>query len=217
MIGSVFQIHTDKGPRYFVVLPNGIAQVNATTAAALRATQSHGLVAPPAVVPSLVVTIPERVYDSPLPDEQLKLLDRPQEPVLCWTWERGAGDQSPKTTVLAGRHLPIQPSQMNTGIKQIQGTATVYTDGGKFIALQSPDPRYHESMYYIDPEGVRYGIPDADSAKALGLGSPKTAPWEIVRLLVDGPVLSKDAALLEHDTLPADPNPESAGRNPGAP
>ena len=26
-------------------------------------------------------------------------------------------------------------------------------------------------------------------------------------LLVDGPVLSKQAALLEHDTLPADPNP----------
>lgn len=37
VIGSVFQIHTDKGPQYYVVLPDGIAQVNATTAAALRA------------------------------------------------------------------------------------------------------------------------------------------------------------------------------------
>lgn len=62
MIGSVFQIHTDKGPQYYVVLPDGIAQVNATTAAALRATQAHGLVAPPAMVPSLVVRIAERVY-----------------------------------------------------------------------------------------------------------------------------------------------------------
>lgn len=34
VIGSVFQIHTDKGPQYYVVLPDGIAQVNATTAAA---------------------------------------------------------------------------------------------------------------------------------------------------------------------------------------
>jgi type VII secretion protein EccB len=218
VIGSVFQIHTDKGPRYYVVLPDGIAQVNATTAAALRATQSHGLVAPPAVVPSLVVRIPERVYSSPLPDEPLKIMSRPDEPTLCWMWQRGAGDVSPKTTVLSGRHLPIQPSAMNTGIKQIQGTATVYIDGGKFVQLQSPDPRYGESMYYVDPEGVRYGVPNADSAKALGLSSPKTAPWEIVRLLVDGPVLSKDAALLEHETLPADPSPRKVpAGTPGAP
>ncbi|MCV7076242.1 type VII secretion protein EccB [Mycobacterium szulgai] len=219
VIGSVFQIHSDKGPQYYVVLPDGIAQVNSTTAQALRATQSHGLVAPPAVVPSLVVRIPERVYGSPLPDEPLKLTSRPDEPVLCWNWERAAGDQAPKTTVLTGRHLPIPPSSMNAGIKQIQGTATVYIDGGKFVQLQSPDPRYGESMYYIDPEGVRYGVPNADSAKALGLSSPKTAPWEVIRLLVDGPVLSKEAALLEHETLPADPSPRKlpAGATPGAP
>ncbi|CFS35047.1 ESX-1 secretion system protein EccB1 [Mycobacterium tuberculosis] len=109
--------------------------------------------------------------------------------------------------MLSGRHLPISPSAMNMGIKQIHGTATVYLDGGKFVALQSPDPRYTESMYYIDPQGVRYGVPNAETAKSLGLSSPQNAPWEIVRLLVDGPVLSKDAALLEHDTLPADPSP----------
>lgn len=207
VIGSVFQIHTDDGPQYYVVLPDGIAQVNDTTAEALRATQSHGLVAPPSVVPSLAIRLPERVYSSPLPDQTIKILSRPEEPTLCWEWERRPGDQSPQTHVLSGRHLPIQPSQMNTGIKQIHGTTTIYTDGGQFIALQSLDPRYGESLYYIDPQGVRYGIADQETAKALGLGSPKTAPWEVVRLLVDGPVLSKNAALLEHDTLPADPSP----------
>ncbi|QNI09140.1 type VII secretion protein EccB [Mycobacterium kubicae] len=218
VIGSVFQLRTVNGPRYYVVLSDGIAQVNATTAAALRATQSHGLVEPPAIVPSLAVRIPERVYPSPLPSEPLKIMSRPEEPTLCWMWERGAGDQAPKTTVLSGRHLPIAPASMHTGIKQINGAATVYLDGGKFVQLQSPDPRYGESMYYIDPEGVRYGVPNADAAKALGLGSPKTAPWEVIRLLVDGPVLSKDAALLEHETLPADPNPRKVpAGTPGAP
>jgi type VII secretion protein EccB len=218
VIGSVFQVHSDKVPQHFVVLPDGIAQVNLPTAAALRATQSHGLVAPPMVMSSLVVRIPEKVYASPLPNDPLKVVARPDEPTVCWTWERGPGDQSAKTTVLTGRHLPITPAAMSAGIKQIHGTATVYIDGGKFIALQSPDPRYGESMYYVDPEGVRYGVRDQDTAKALGLSSPKTAPWEIVRLLVDGPVLSKDAALLEHDTLPADPSPRKiAGGTPGAP
>jgi len=215
VIGSVFQVHAASGPRYFVVLADGVAPVNANTAAALRATQSHGLLAPPAVDPSLAVRIPELVYMSPLPDEPIKIVSRPQDPTLCWTWERKQGDQGAKTSVLTGRHLPIPPSALTTGIKQIQGTATVYIDGGKYVHIQSPDPRYGESLYYIDPQGVRYGLPDAETAGVLGLTSPKPAPWEIIRHLVDGPVLSKEAALLEHDTLPADPSPRKAA--PGAP
>ncbi|HTQ21544.1 type VII secretion protein EccB [Mycobacterium sp.] len=217
VVGSVFQVHSVRGPHYYVVLQDGIALVNTTTAAALRATQSHGLIAPPAVLSSEVVKIPERSYISPLPEEALQILSRPDEPTVCWSWERRAGDQTPKTQVLSGRHLPIPPSLMNSGIKQIRGTATVFIDGGKYLSLQSPDPRYGESLYYVDPQGVRYGVPDAETAKALGLSSPKTAPWEVVRLLVEGPVLSRDAALLEHDTLPADPSPRKApAGTPGA-
>lgn len=101
MIGSVFQIHTDKGPQYYVVLPDGIAQVNATTAAALRATQAHGLVAPPAMVPSLVVRIAERVYPSPLPDEPLKIVSRPQIPRCA-----GHGNAAPATSRRSQRCCP---------------------------------------------------------------------------------------------------------------
>ncbi len=207
LIGSVFQTQSESGPQKFVVLPDGVARVNATTSAALRATNSFGLITPPTIESSLVAKIPERVYASPLPDEPLTILARQDAPTLCWSWEREAGDQSPKTAVLSGRHLPIPPSAMNTGIKQIDGAATVFTDGGKFVQLQSPDPKHGEALYYIDPQGVRYGLPDQETAKTLGLTSPKKAPWEIVRLLVDGPVLSKQAALLEHDTLPPDPKP----------
>jgi type VII secretion protein EccB len=215
VIGSVFQVQTVFGGQYFVVLPDAVAHVNANTASALRAAESYGLVAIPSVVKSQVVRIPERDYPSPLPDEPIKIVSRPNEPALCWTWERKTGEQSPKTTVVTGSHLPIAVSAMSQGIKQIQGTATVYTDGGKYVQLQSPDPRYGESLYYVDPQGVRYGLPDQQTAGALGLTSPKPAPWEIVRLLVDGPVLSKEAALLEHDTLPADPSPRKVA--PGAP
>jgi type VII secretion protein EccB len=219
VIGSVFQVHSTSGPRYFVVLSQGVAPVNANTAAALRATQSHGLLAPPAVDPSVAVKIPELLYDSPLPDDPIKIVSRPQDPTLCWTWERKPGDQAAKTSVLTGRHLPIPTSALTTGIKQIQGTATVYIDGGKYVHIQSPDPRYGESLYYVDPQGVRYGLPDQQTASALGLPSAKPAPWEIIRLLVDGPVLTKGAALLEHDTLPADPSPRKApdAGTPGAP
>lgn len=211
VIGSVFKTVTDGrarvGDQYFVVLPRGVAKVNGTTAAALRATNSYGLLSPPAIEPSAVARIVEQTYDSPLPGTAMDVLSRQEIPTLCWAWQREPGDQGAKTAVIAGRRLPLPASALNTGINQIGGDATVYIAGGQFIGLQSPDPRYVESLYYVDPQGVRYGIPNAETASKLGLISPKTAPWQLVSLLIDGPVLSTEAALLEHDTLPADPNP----------
>ena len=218
VIGAVFKALTEDGEQNFVVLPDGVARINGTTAAALRATNSFGLVTPPSVEASTVARIAEQVFVSPLPDEPLEILLREDAPTLCWAWQREPGDQAPRTTVITGRHLPIAPSAINTGIDQIGGDATVYIDGGKYIRLQSPDPRYGESLYYIDPQGVRYGLPDEATGGTIGLNAPVTAPWQVVSLLVDGPVLSKQAALVEHDTLPPNPNPRKVddGLNTGA-
>ena len=172
VIGSVFQVHTDKGPQHYVVLHDGVAQVNATTAAALRATQSHGLVAPPAVVPSLVVRIPERVYHSPLPDEPLKMLS----PAGRADAVLDVGAQSRRSGAEDHGAEPVgtcryRRRSMNAGIKQIHGHRNrLSSDGGKFVTLQSPDPRYGESLYYVDPQGVRYGLPDADDGEGAGAG-----------------------------------------------
>lgn len=217
VIGSVFETVTESDEQHYLVLPNGVAKVNDTTAAALRATASYGLVSPPSMEPSAVAQIAEQVYDSPLPDTPMDVLLRQDVPTLCWAWQREPGDQGPKTTVIAGRRLPLPSSALTTGIRQIGGDATVHISGGQFIQLQSPDPRYGESLYYVDPQGVRYGLPDAETASKLGLASPKTAPWQVVGLLIDGPVLSKEAALIEHDTLPANPNPRRANTDQAVP
>ncbi|MDZ4265711.1 MAG: type VII secretion protein EccB [Mycobacterium sp.] len=221
VIGSVFKTVTDSSEQTdeqnYVVLPNGVAKVNDTTAAALRATNSYGMVSPPSMEPSAVARVVEQVYNSPLPDAPMDVLLRQETPTLCWAWQREPGDQAPKTTVIAGRRLPLPASALTTGIRQIGGDATVHIDGGQFIQLQSPDPRYGESIYYIDPQGVRYGLPDADTASKLGLTAPRTAPWQVVSLLIDGPVLSKEAALVEHDTLPADPNPRKVNADQAVP
>ncbi len=221
VIGSVFVTVTDMGEQTdeqgYVVLPSGVAKVNSTTAAALRATNSYGLIEPPSMESSVVARIPEQVYTSPLPDRPMDVLGRQEVPTLCWSWQRVAGDQAPKMTVIAGRRLPLPPSALATGIDQISGDATVYVDGGQYIQLQSPEPRYGENLYYIDPQGVRYGLPDQETAARLGLSAPRTAPWEVVSLLVDGPVLSQQAALIEHDTLPPNPHPRRAGGGAAAP
>lgn len=221
VIGTVFQTVTESGEQQYVVLPDGVAKVNDTTAAALRASNSYGLISPPAVESSVVAKIPEQTFTSPLPAAPLDVLLREDAPTLCWSWQREPGDQSPKTSVINGRHLPIPVDAMNTGIDQIGGDSTVFIAGGQYVRLQAPDPRYGESLYYIDPQGVRYGLPNEDTAAVLGLSTPATAPWQVVSLLVDGPVLSKQAALIEHDTLPPDPNPrklpEGTGSGPNQP
>lgn len=217
VVGSVFMTVTDSDEQHYVVLPTGVAKVNNTTAAALRATNSFGLVEPPPMESSAVARIPEQVYNSPLPDAPMNMLLRQEIPTLCWSWQRVAGDQAPKMTIIAGRRLPLPASALATGIDQITGDATVYIDGGQYIRLQSPDPRYGESLYYIDPQGVRYGLPDEQTAAKLGLSAPRTAPWQVVSLLVDGPVLSQQAALVEHDTLPSNPNPRRVGGDAATP
>lgn len=217
VVGSVFVTVTGSDEQHYVVLPNGVAKVNNTTAAALRATNSFGLIEPPSLESSAVARVPEQVYDSPLPDVPMDVLARQELPTLCWAWQRVAGDQAPKMTVIAGRRLPLPASTLSTGIDQITGEATVYIDGGQYIRLQSPDPRHGENLYYIDPQGVRYGLPDEETAAKLGLSAPRNAPWQVVSLLVDGPVLSQQAALVEHDTLPPNPNPRKVGADAAAP
>lgn len=209
VIGSVFQTLAESGAQQYVVLSDGVAKISATTAAALRASNSHGLISPPPVEASIVSKISEQAFTSPLPAAPLHVLLREDEPTLCWSWQREPGDQSPKASVVVGRRLPIATASASTGIDQIDGGSTVFTAGGQYVRLQSPDPRYGESLYYIDPQGVRYGLPNEHTAAKLGLSAPVTAPWQVVSLLVDGPVLSKEAALLEHDTLPSDPHPRT--------
>jgi type VII secretion protein EccB len=211
VIGSVFNTITDDTEQRYVVLPDGVAKVNATTAAALRATNSFGLITPPSVESSDVAKIREQVFVSPLPEEPMEIRLRQDAPTLCWSWQREPGDQMPRQTVISGRHLPVPAAKMNGGINQISGDATVFIEGGQFVRLQSPDPRYGENLYYIDPQGVRYGLLDEETAGPLGLGAPQTAPWQVVSLLIEGPVLTKQSALLEHDTLPPDPMPRKVG------
>ena len=71
VIGSVFKTVTESGEQHYVVLPDGVARVNDTTAAALRATNSYGLISPPSVESSVVAKIAEQVFVSPLPDKPM--------------------------------------------------------------------------------------------------------------------------------------------------
>ncbi|MCL5695727.1 type VII secretion protein EccB, partial [Neisseria meningitidis] len=57
--------------------------------------------------------------------------------------------------------------------------------------------------------GARFGVEGSKEAgDAVGLTlTPSLAPWVALRLLPQGPTLSRADALVEHDTLPMDMTP----------
>ena len=91
----------------------------------------------------------------------------------------------------------------------------VSPEAANFIQVTGvqPDSVRGESLWFIGNNGVRFGVPftggsDDQSRQALGFKdvSPTPAPWSVIKWLPAGPVLSKAAAMTQHDTLMPDPN-----------
>lgn len=210
-IGTVIADSTNADRQTYLVLADGLAKVNQVTAAALRNTNAYGFVNPPTVTPDRIASIPEREYKSPL--TPVTLVDRSAAPVLCWAWTKSSADATPPSIrILSGKQVPVPAEQRSSGIEQITSEVTVYLTGGRFVQTMSPTNK-GESQFYISPAGVRFGLTEKDTASHLGLSNPQPAPWEAIRLLASGPDLNKQAALLEHDTLPPDPMPRAIPSN----
>ncbi len=61
-----------------------------------------------------------------------------------------------------------------------------------------------ENLYWVSPQGVRYGIEwDQNSLQALGIDPSRAvqAPWPIVRTFAPGPAISRSTALLARDAI----------------
>jgi hypothetical protein len=84
-------------------------------------------------------------------------------------------------------------------------------DYANFVAVTGNDPgaKTTESLWWLTDAGARFGVDDTrDVREALGLKTmPSLAPWVALRLLPQGPTLSRADALVEHDTLPMDTSP----------
>ncbi len=187
-----------------MVLPDGIAQVNATTATALRAHPGTRAGRATGVVPSLVVESPNR-YPSPLPDEPLKIVSQPQDPTVLVMATR-AGDQSPQSACCPAG-ICRSPSAMNMGSSRSTGRRPFTSTAGKIRWHCNPpilDTRIDATSIH---RSVRYGVPNAETAKSLGLSSPQRPRPEVVRLGRRS-VLSKDAVPSKHDTLLHGPSPQ---------
>ena len=149
------------------------------------------------------------------PPRRLTLVDTRAFPVLCVTWSKGRGDREAVTTVVSGKGLPIALSDEGNLTRLVRDDRRpnsveanqVWVEPGAAnlasVTSAAPDATSHESLWWLSPQGVRYGVAP-DALNALGLNPQSQAvqvPWPLLRVYAQGPVLSRAAALVTADTV----------------
>lgn len=220
-IGDVVQVGTS-GTEYHVVLADGLQPISALTGEIIRNSN-------PQTPGDDTIDQRERT-DAPV-SAALRVGDYPQtapavlepkdHPVSCLSWKPipEAGENTgtrAELQVITGVGLPMSDSAKLVPLAQADGSGqnvdSAYLAPGTGAYVQTtgiePDSSRKDSIFYIADTGVRYGIKNADAAKALGMPEKaEPAPWPIVGLLASGPSLGREEALVAHDGVAPDPSP----------
>lgn len=219
-VGRVLQTQDANGEvsGFYVLLPNGVQKITAFVADLLRTADSQGATTPQLLSPDKLVNIPEvEVLNVGFyPTGKLAFIDPDANPVSCVGWTKMSTDPQARVTVYSGRGLPVPQSQDSHVVDLVRNSAdpnaseaqqTLMLPGAaNFVATTSgavaSDTR--ESLYWISPQGVRYGVEwEQSTLQALGIdpGRAVQAPWPIIRTFAAGPAISRSNALVARDSI----------------
>ncbi|MEU4598337.1 type VII secretion protein EccB [Nocardia sp. NPDC023988] len=230
-VGGVVEVassdRTAKAETY-VVLADGVQPVSPFTARVIRNADSHGLSEIPTLPPDVLheVAVVRTLPVDDFPEQTPEILAAEDAPVACVSWTKTPGtspaqrkseagdgpNERAVVSLLAGTRLPIPESAKVVELSTGDGTGDrvdgVYVPPGtgEFIQVTGMEPGSPRrgSLFYVGDNGVRYGVPDAAVATAIGLGgNPRLAPWSVIGQLVPGPTLSPTEALASYDSLPS--------------
>lgn len=236
-VGTVLQTQTaGGGSQFYVLLSDGVQSITSFVADLIRSANSFGSIAPLVISPDKLANIPQ-TSSLPVeyyPNTRLAFIDTAANPTTCVNWEKAATDPQARITVFNGRGLPVSPTMDNWIVRLVRDDRTagsvvanqvlVQPGATNFVTstseLLSADSR--ETMFWVSPSGVRYGIAaDNDTVEGLGLNplSAQQAPWPLLRTFAAGPELSRQAALLARDTVTVNGTVESVtpSSQPGSP
>ncbi|UGT60029.1 type VII secretion protein EccB [Nocardia asteroides] len=221
-IGDVVQLSTTD--EYYVVLRDGLQGISALTADIIRnSTPGAG----DATIPQSMRTgvgVSKALQVDDYPRTAPTLVQPKDRPVSCLTWrpiaaaaDNGDGARRAELEVLTGVDLPLPDDARTVPLAKADGSGpnadAVYLKPSTGAYVQStgidPDSSRRDSLFYVGDTGVRYGIKNAEAAKALGMENvpAEPAPWPIVGLLAAGPSLGREEAMVAHDGVAPDPAP----------
>ena len=203
---------------FYVLLANGVQRVTSFVADLLRTANSRGSTAPQLISPDTLIDIPEvEVLSVGLyPTGKLEFVDTAANPVSCVSWTKLATDPQARIAVFNGRGLPTPPTEDSRLVAlvrdirdpdSVQAQQTLMLPGAaNFVATTSAaiTSATRESLYWVSPQGVRYGIDaDQNTLQALGIDPLRAvqAPWQIIRIFAAGPSISRANALLARDAI----------------
>ncbi|MGO9510964.1 MAG: type VII secretion protein EccB [Mycobacterium sp.] len=221
-VGTILVTPQISGPQqYSLVLADGVETLPPLVAQIMQNAGNAGNTRPVTVEPSALAKMPvvNRLDLSAYPDTPLEVVDMRDNPATCWWWERTAGETRARVQVVTGPTIPVTPHDATKVVNLVKSDTTgreadqVYfgPNFANFVAVTGNNPAAQttESLWWLTEAGARFGVDDSKEARdALGLTStPSLAPWVALRLLPQGPTLSRADALVEHDTLPMDMTP----------
>ena len=220
-VGTVIVTPQISGPQqYSLVLADGVQTLPPLVAQILQ-NAGPGNAKPVTVEPSALAKMPvvNKLDLSSYPDNPLNVMDIRENPATCWWWQKTSGENRARIQVVSGATLPVTAKDMGKVVSLVKADTTgrqadqVFfgPDYANFIAVTGNDPgaTTTESLWWLTDAGARFGVDGTREAlEALGLKTrPSLAPWVALRLLPQGPTLSRADALVEHDTLPMDMSP----------
>lgn len=216
---SVPDVQRGGSEALFVVLADGIQHISPFVASLLRSANSFGDVAPVAVSPDRIASIPvvDELPVSYYPSTRLHLVDTSVDGTTCLAWSKGATDKAAKITVLSGQGLPIDADRDERLVHIVKDAPAIPNsveadrvyiapDATNLVMSTNADPSSvsRDSLWWVSDQGVRFGIAIDNSALQplnITTSAAQQAPWVLIRTLAPGPALSRQDALTQHDTL----------------
>ncbi|HEX7309143.1 type VII secretion protein EccB [Lentzea sp.] len=215
-VGEVVEVNLTGTAQFLVALEDGFQDVDQTVGDLLRFAYSNARdpirVSPNAVSPNKNPKNPLTLdsYPARIPTT---LEANANNTVVCLGWKAENFTEQTKaehTSVTIGSKLP-GPKEMTPVALNAAGAAGEIID--QFLMLPGKAAVVRASqgkgdfgtgpVQIVTGRGVRYGVPDAGTAAALGLdGTFPPAPNQILSLLPMGPQLNKNEANRSYDAIP---------------
>ncbi|MFS8101564.1 type VII secretion protein EccB [Lentzea alba] len=216
-IGEVVEVNLTNTATYMVALEDGFQTVDETVGDLLRWSYSNNK--------KPIQLSPSAISDHRDPKNPLDLTSypvkipttleaNPGNTVICLGWKADNYTETTKaqhTSVTVGSKLPgpkeMTPVQLNApgaGGEIIDEFLMLPGKQAVVRASQSIGDFGTGPVQIVTGRGVRYGVPDAGTAAALGLeGNFPPAPNQILNLLPMGPQLNKNEANRSYDAIVA--------------
>lgn len=203
LIGQVFTVDTATGTQTHVALADGVQEVGPVLADVIRSTSTIGAVVE--VAPDRM-GVPRSVAlnTDAFPGDRPAILNITDSPVLCVREADGPDSAGRRVSLVAGAAAPGPDEAREVAGADGGGPgvdAVGVPGGGLVVSATGRGPSTRSAVITIVSDtGVRFDIPDAETATILGIGgTPVPVAAAVLDRLPAGPRLDRASAMVTRD------------------